>query len=269
MPFSWNSLPRPIVALAPMSGVTDAAFRRIIKKIAPDVLLYTEFVSTNAMTHGSEKTRSMLEFDSLIERPIVVQVFGADPSILVEACKEIEALGVDGIDINMGCPAAKIVSSCYGSALIQKPELAQELVHSVVRAVKIPVSVKTRLGWDTDATLIPFVCGLIDAGAQAIAIHGRTYKDKFTGSARWEAIYDLKRSFPSVPILGNGDICSGADALVKIGNLDGLLIGRGCIGNPWMFQEVIDALHAPTPNPSPGPCGAAGGGGQKGGRQIA
>jgi nifR3 family TIM-barrel protein len=243
MPFTWSSVHRPIVALAPMAGVTDAAFRQVIKRLAPDVLLYTEFVSTNAMAHGSTKTRAMLEFDSLLERPIVVQVFGADPSILVEACKEIEALGVDGIDINMGCPAAKIVSSCYGSALIQKPELAQELVHSVVRAVKIPVSVKTRLGWDTDATLVPFVGGLIDAGATAIAIHGRTYKEKFTGKARWEPIYELKRAFPSVPILGNGDIFSGADAIEKLGNLDGILIGRGCIGNPWIFQEVIDALR--------------------------
>jgi tRNA-dihydrouridine synthase len=135
--------------------------------------------------------------------------------------------------------------------LIQKPELAQELVHSVVRAVKIPVSVKTRLGWDSDTTLIPFVRGLIDAGAQAIAIHGRTYKDKFTGSAKWEAIYELKRAFPSVPILGNGDIWNGADALAKIGNLDGLLIGRGCIGNPWIFKEVIDALRTGKASDSP------------------
>ncbi len=248
MTFSWNSIKRPIVALAPMAGVTDSAFRRIIKKLAPETLLYTEFVSTNAMAHGSTKTRAMLEFDSTLERPVIVQVFGADPSILVEACKEIEALGVDGIDINMGCPAAKIVSSCYGSALIQKPELAQELVRSVVRAVKIPVSVKTRLGWDTDETLIPFVSGLVDAGASAIAIHGRTYKEKFTGKARWEPIYALKNALPNVPILGNGDIQSGADALAKLGNLDGILIGRGCMGNPWIFQEVIDALCAPTPD---------------------
>lgn len=250
MSFTWNSHPRPIVALAPMAGVTDSAFRRIIKKLAPETLLYTEFVSTNAMAHGSQKTRAMLEFDSAIERPVIVQVFGADPSILVEACKEIEALGVDGIDINMGCPAAKIVSSCYGSALIQMPELAQELVRSVVRAVKIPVSVKTRLGWDTDETLIPFVSGLVDAGASAIAIHGRTYKEKFTGKARWEPIYALKNALPNVPILGNGDIQSGTDAVAKIGNLDGILIGRGCMGNPWIFREVIDALHAPTPGPS-------------------
>lgn len=243
MSFSWSAASRPIVALAPMAGITDSAFRRIIKRLAPETLLYTEFVSTNAMAHGSMKTRAMLAYDAASERPVIVQVFGADPRILVEACKEIEALGVDGIDINMGCPAAKIISSCYGSALIRKPELAQELVAAVVKAVSIPVSVKTRLGWESDATLIPFVRGLIDAGASAVAVHGRTFKDKFSGSARWEPIYELKRTFPAVTILGNGDIWNAADATTKLGNLDGLLIGRGCIGNPWIFPEVIEALR--------------------------
>ena len=177
-----------------------------------------------------------------LERPYIVQIFGSDPQKFLEACKVIEQIGADGIDINMGCPAAKIVSSCYGSALMRNPALAQELVAAAVKAVSIPVSVKTRLGWDRTDQLISFCKGLVDAGASALAIHGRRYCDKFTGSANWDPIYELKRQV-SVPVIGNGDIASGADALEKIQNLDGVMIGRATIGNPWLLQEVIDALQ--------------------------
>jgi tRNA-dihydrouridine synthase B len=149
MPFSWQTTPRPIVSLAPMAGVTDASFRQLIKRVAPETIVFTEFLSTDAIAYGAERTLKMLDFDPAIERPFIVQIFGADPEKFLQACQIIEQMGADGIDINMGCPAAKVVSSCYGSALIQKPELAAELVASAVKAVSIPVSVKTRLGWDT------------------------------------------------------------------------------------------------------------------------
>lgn len=242
MPFTWATTPRPIVALAPMAGVTDAPFRRMLKGIAPDVLLYSEFVSTNALSFGSGKTMAMLVFDPEVERPLIVQVFGADPKKFLEACTIIEQLGVDGIDINMGCPAGKIISSCYGAALIQKPELAAELVASAVRAVSVPVSVKTRLGWESADTLIPFCKRLIEAGVSALAVHGRTYRDKFSGKANWEPIYALKREV-SVPVIGNGDIVSAADAVSKIGNLDGVMVGRGAIGNPWLMHDICYALR--------------------------
>lgn len=241
MSFSWSTTPRPIIALAPMAGVTDASYRQLIKRIEPRTIVYTEFLSTDALAFGSKKTLDMLSYDPALERPFIVQVFGHDPQHFLEASKIIEQMGADGIDINMGCPAAKVVSSCHGAALIQKPELAAELVHAAVKAVSIPVSVKTRLGWNTSDTLIPFCKALEAAGARAFAIHGRTYHEKFSGKAHWEAIYELKNNV-SVPVIGNGDVASAQDALDKIGNLDGVMVGRGTFGNPWVMQDIADAL---------------------------
>lgn len=240
--FSWSTHPRPFVALAPMAGITDASYRQFIKKIAPETIVYTEFLSTDAIAYGAQKTLDMLAFDASLERPFIVQVFGADPDHFIKACKIIEELGADGIDINMGCPAAKVVSSCYGSALIKNPDIAARVVEAAVKSVKIPVSVKTRLGWDTYETLIPFCKRVVDAGASALAIHGRRYNDKFAGTANWEPIYALKEAM-TVPVIGNGDIASVADALEKIKNLDGVMIGRGTFGNPWLLKDVQEALQ--------------------------
>jgi tRNA-dihydrouridine synthase B len=240
--FSWSTAQRPIVALAPMAGVTDASYRQLIKRIAPEAVVFTEFLSTDAIHYGAKKTLEMLNFDPATERPFIVQVFGHDPEHFLSAAKVIEELGADGIDINMGCPAAKVVSSCHGSALIQKPDLAAALVEAAVKAVKIPVSVKTRLGWNTHETLIPFCKRLIDAGASALSIHGRRYHDKFTGKANWEPIYALKEAV-SVPVIGNGDIMNAEDAVEEIKNLDGVMVGRGTFGNPWVMREICDALR--------------------------
>ena len=240
--FSWLSAPRPIVALAPMAGVTDASYRQFIKRLAPEAVLYTEFLSTDAIHYGARKTMDMLSFDATLERPFIVQVFGHDPEHFLTAAKVIEQLGADGIDINMGCPAAKVVSSCHGAALLQKPDLAAELVHATKKAVSIPVSVKTRLGWNSKQTLIPFCQKLVEAGAEALAIHGRRYCDKFTGAADWEPIYELKRAV-NVPVIGNGDIKTAADAVAKLGNLDGVMVGRGTFGNPWLLNDIHRALQ--------------------------
>src|SRR3989338_5091032 len=221
--FRWSESIRPIVALAPMAGVTDASYRQFIKTIAPETIVYTEFLSTDAMHFGAEKTLKMLEFDPSIERPFIVQIFGNNREHFITSCKVIEQIGADGIDINMGCPAARIVSSCHGSALIRRPELAAKLVSAAVKAVSIPVSVKTRLGWDTAETLIPFCQKLKQAGAACLAIHGRTYKQKFSGDADWNPIYELKNS-ALIPVLGNGDIRSADDAVRLVGNLDGVMV---------------------------------------------
>ncbi len=243
MAFSWTTTPRPIIALAPMAGVTDASYRQLIKRVEPRTIVYTEFLSTDALAFKGKKTMQMMAFDASVERPFIVQVFGHDPEHFLEAAKIIEQCGVDGIDINMGCPAAKVVSSCHGAALIRKPELAAELVYATKKAVQIPVSVKTRLGWETSDTLIPFCQALEAAGAEAFAIHGRTYHEKFTGKANWEPIYELKKHV-KVPVIGNGDIGCAQDALDKIGNLDGVMVGRGTFGNPWVMKDVADALAA-------------------------
>jgi tRNA-dihydrouridine synthase B len=240
--FTWMHTRRPIAALAPMAGVTDAPYRQFIKHIAPEVIVFTEFLSTDAIHFGAEKTMKMLEFDPLIERPFIVQIFGNDRDHFISSCKVIEQMGADGIDINMGCPAARVVSSCHGSALIRRPELAADLVHAAVSAVKIPVSVKTRLGWENADSLIPFCRALQEAGASALSIHGRTYKGKFKGNAHWEPIYELKRNV-TIPVIGNGDILSAHDAVGKLGNLDGVMVGRGTMGNPWLMKEICDALR--------------------------
>lgn len=226
-----------------MAGVTDASYRQLIKTLAPQTIVYSEFLSTDALAYGGKKTMAMMHFDPVLERPFIVQLFGKKPEHFLEAAKIVEQMGADGIDINMGCPAAKVVSSAHGSALIKTPELAAELVHATVRAVSIPVSVKTRLGWDTADTLIPFCVRLIEAGAQALAVHGRRFTDKFTGCADWTAIYALKEALPHVTVIGNGDISTAQDALDRIGNLDGVMVGRGTIGNPWLPKDIADAFE--------------------------
>lgn len=226
-----------------MAGVTDASYRQFIKSIAPDVIVYTEFLSTDAIAYGAERTLSMLEFNPALERPFIVQIFGSNPEHFIASCKIIEEMGADGIDINMGCPAAKVVSSCHGSALIRRADLAAKLVEAAVSAVSIPVSVKTRLGWETSETLIPFCKKLVEAGASAFSIHGRTYKEKFGGEANWDSIYALKREI-SVPVIGNGDVRTVSDAKEKIGNLDGVMVGRATLGNPWLLREIMDTFRA-------------------------
>ena len=240
-PFSWEATKRPIIALAPMAGVTDVSYRQLIKNLAPEVIVYTELLSTDAIHYGAKKTMGMIHFDPDKERPFIVQLFGKKPEFFLSAAKIVEEMGADGIDINMGCPAAKVVSSCHGSALIRDPDLAAELVAATKKEVKIPVSVKTRLGWEDSDTLVSFCQKLIEAGADALAIHGRTYSQKFGGEANWDPIYELKKEI-SVPVLGNGDIKTPQDAVDKLGNLDGVMIGRATMGNPWLMKDIADAL---------------------------
>ena len=233
-----------MVALAPMAGVTDASYRQLIKMLAPSAIVYSEFLSTDALHFGARKTMRMLHFDPALERPFIVQVFGKKPEHFLSAAKVVEEMGADGIDINMGCPAGKVVSSCHGSALMRDPALAVELVRAVKEAVHIPVSVKTRLGWESSDALLSFCSKLVEAGADALAIHGRTYKQKFSGEANWAPIYELKKHV-SVPVLGNGDIKTAADAVQKLQNLDGVMVGRGTFGNPWLLRDIVEAFaHA-------------------------
>jgi len=243
--FHWQTADRPIVALAPMAGVTDGSYRRFLKKLAPGIILYSEFLSSDAIKYGAKRVLQELEFDPVLEQPFIVQIFGKKPEHFLEAAKVIEQAGADGIDINMGCPAARVVSSCHGSALIKNPELAAELVAATKKAVSLPVSVKTRLGWDSAEQLIPFCRKLVEAGADALAIHGRTFAQQYSGAADWAPIYELKKNI-SVPVIGNGDIFTAADAVAKLGNLDGVMAGRGTIGNPWLLADISQAFRSIT-----------------------
>ena len=240
MSFTWKTAQKPYVILAPMAGYTDSPFRQLVKEIAPPVICITELISADGLSYGSKKTIEMLKFKE-IERPHILQLFGKRIEHFKEAVRIAEDMGFDGVDINMGCPAKKVVGSLHGSALIKTPELAFEIVETCANNTKLPVSVKTRLGWEDDSTLIDFTKGLENAGAQMITIHGRTTKQAFTGKADWKPIYKVKENL-SIPVTGNGDIMNGEDAVLKLKNLDGVTVGRGTFGNPWLIGEVCVSL---------------------------
>ncbi|MDP2624861.1 MAG: tRNA dihydrouridine synthase DusB [Candidatus Peregrinibacteria bacterium] len=248
--FSWKNLKRPIVALAPMAGYTDSAYRQLVKTVAPNVLCFTEFTSVDALKYGSEKAHERIGFREEEGRPIIGQIFGSRPEHFVEAAQLVEQAGVDAIDINMGCPAKNIVSSDCGSALLNKPELAYEIVKQTVKATSLEVSVKTRIGV-SNLNIEEFIqfCKTVESfGAKALTIHGRTTKQMYTGEADWEPIYRVKESV-GIPVIGNGDILSAQDAVDKIKNLDGVMVGRGTFGNPWLMAEVYAVLHDETYSP--------------------
>lgn len=242
--FHWNKLKGPIICLAPMAGYTDSAYRQLIKNIAPEVICFTEFTSADGIVYGSKMTLSQVDFNPEVERPIVAQIFGKKPEHFAKAAKILEELGVDAIDINMGCPAKKVVSSDHGSALLEKPDLACRIVEATVKATTLPVSVKTRLGTKCRDMkfIVDYAKMLENAGAQLITIHGRTAKQMYSGEADYSLIYEVKKNV-KIPVIGNGDIKSVDDAVKKIGNLDGLMIGRGTMGNPWIMREIWEHFH--------------------------
>jgi len=236
MQFSWEHLDKPILALAPMAGYTDSAYRQLVKSVAPSSIVFSEFVSSDAIKFKSKKTFEMLAFDPA-EQPLIVQIFGKKPAHFAEAAQVLESLGVAGVDINMGCPARKVVSSDHGSALFKNPKLAREIVEATVQAVKIPVSVKMRLGIEDDSQLMDFAQMIEQSGAQLLSIHGRTAKQMYTGLADFAPIYAVKKAL-SIPVLGNGDVTSVNDWREKLQDLDGLMVGRGTMSNPWLMAEL-------------------------------
>ncbi|MFA4815049.1 MAG: tRNA dihydrouridine synthase DusB [Candidatus Gracilibacteria bacterium] len=260
MIFSWKGAKRPILALAPMSGYTDTAYRQLIKGIEPRVICFTEFTSADGIFYDSKMTLKQLDFNPNEERPLVAQIFGKKPLHFAEAAKRIEAMGIDAIDINMGCPSRKVLSSDHGCALLKNPGRAAELMEAVAKATKLPVSVKTRIGADKlDLPwFIQFCKDMESAGAQLLSIHGRTAKQMYTGRADWEPIYEVKRAV-SIPVIGNGDIRSAADAVEKLTappgspcagiTLDGVMVGRGTMGNPWLMAEIAAAFYGESYSP--------------------
>lgn len=243
MKFSWKTTARPILALAPMAGYTDTAYRQLVKGLEPRTICFTEFTSADGIVYNSKRTLKQLDFNPDEERPLIAQIFGKKPDHFTEAAKKVEAMGVDGIDINMGCPARKVVSSDHGSALLKDPSKAMEIVEATVRGTSLPVSVKTRIGANelNLPWFVQFCKDLESAGAQLISIHGRTAKQMYTGKADWEPIYEVKRNV-GIPVIGNGDIKCPQDALDKIQNLDGVMVGRGTMGKPWLMREIAAAF---------------------------
>lgn len=232
------------VVLAPMAGVCNSAFRKIIKEMGCP-LVYAEMVSDKGLIYDSKKTKEMLYFEEC-ERPIAQQIFGSDKDTFVEAAKMVyDIMKPDIIDINMGCPVPKVaIKSQAGAALLKSPEKIREIVSEVVKAVPVPVTVKIRSGWDSNsinAVEVAKICE--EAGASAITVHGRTRSQGYSGKVDLDIIKQVKENV-SIPVIGNGDITSveSAKEMLHYTGCDAIMIGRGVLGNPWLIKEIITYL---------------------------
>lgn len=244
-----------------MDGYSDSPYRQIVKMIAPETVVFSEFYSADGLVHSKELQKKALTHE-INEYPLIIQIFGKDPLKFAEAAKIIEWYGITGIDINMGCPAKKVVKSGHGSSLMINRDTAFRIVEEMSKAVNIPISVKTRLWWEDHALLIEFCQWLQNAWANLISVHGRTYKQAFTGKADFTGIYELRQHL-EIPVIANGDILDYDDGAKKIihpdnqnewawmKNLDGFMIGRASFWNPWCFikwwyqptlSEILDTM---------------------------
>jgi tRNA-dihydrouridine synthase B len=241
------------VLQSPLSGVTDLVFRRLVRRYAPDSMMYTEMVNATGL-HYVKQLPKIMEVDPN-ERPISIQLFDCRPDFLAEAAQKAVAEGADTVDINMGCPVNKITKNGGGSSLLRDPETAAAIVRAVVQAVEVPVTVKTRIGWtDKEITILDFAKRMEDAGAQMITVHGRTRSQGYNGPAKWEWIRRVKEVL-SIPVIGNGDIFSVEAAVrcLEQTGADGVMCSRGTLGYPFLVGEVDYFLKtgeekiAPTP----------------------
>ena len=238
--------------LAPMSGVTDLPFRLLCKEQGAG-LICTEMVSAKAIYFKNKNTESLMEIDER-ERPVSLQLFGSEPDLMAEIARQIEPRNFDILDINMGCPVPKVVNNGEGSALMKNPKLVHEIVSKVSKAIQKPVTVKIRKGFTEDSVNAVEIAKILeDAGAAAVAVHGRTREQYYSGQADWEIIRKVKEAV-SIPVIGNGDVDSPlkAEALVKETGCDGIMIGRAVQGNPWLFSRILHYQQTGELLPGPG-----------------
>lgn len=241
---------RPLL-LAPMEDVTDIGFRRLCKRYGA-AMVYTEFVSAEALVRSVKSTMNKLTISD-DERPVGIQIYGRDVPQMVEAAKIVEEAGPDLIDLNFGCPVKKVASKGAGAGMLQNIPLLLDITREVVKAVKVPVTVKTRLGWNSENLIITELAEqLQDCGIQALTIHGRTRAQMYTGQADWTLIGEVKRN-PRIhiPIIGNGDITTPEEAKQAFERygVDAVMIGRATFGHPWIFKEIRDYLNGKEPDP--------------------
>ena len=226
--------------LAPMAGVTDLPFRLLCKEQGAG-LLCMEMISAKAIQYNNKNTKALLEIHPE-EEPVSLQLFGSDPEVISEIAKRIEELPFAILDINMGCPVPKIVRNGEGSALMNQPKLVHEIVSKTVKAIQKPVTVKIRKGFNDESINAVEIAKIIeDAGAAAVAVHGRTREQYYSGKADWDIIRQVKEAV-TIPVIGNGDVVSGESALAMMRETgcDGVMIGRGAQGNPWIFSELVE-----------------------------
>jgi tRNA-dihydrouridine synthase B len=234
----------PPVVLAPMEGVTDRPFRTLVRSLGGVGLTVTEFVSSEALTREVQQAWRMAELDPE-ETPVSIQIYGRDPERMAMAARHCENLGATFVDINLGCPSKRVTSGCAGSALMREPELADEIFRAVAGAVRVPFTVKMRLGWDhTDYSAPSIAAAAERAGAAMVAVHGRTKSDGYKNRSRWELVADVKKAI-TVPLLVNGDIVDATtarDALEQSG-ADGVMMGRAVMSDPWALRRVAHELY--------------------------
>ncbi len=227
------------VFLAPMAGITDMAYRLICKEFGAG-LTYTEMVSAKGIYYNDEKTQLLTKVDER-ERPVAIQIFGSDPDIMADVAQKISEKA-EIIDINMGCPAPKVVKNDDGSKLMLNPQLIDEITYKVVKASKVPITVKIRKGWnDSNVNAVEIAQILEKNGISAVAVHGRTREQFYSGNADWDIIKKVKQSV-NIPVIGNGDVVDfeSAEKMVKYTGCDAVMIGRAALGNPWIFKEVLE-----------------------------
>lgn len=241
------TLDQPLI-LAPMAGITDQYFRLILKRIGGVGMVTMEFISSEALTRGSERTRRMMQF-SEEERPLAIQIYGSHPERMADAADFVQALGADVVDINMGCPANKVLKGCSGAALMGDLDLARDIVRACRRRVSIPLTVKFRVGLDQARANYLELGEICEGeGADAVALHGRTAKQMFSGKVDWIPVRRLRERL-RIPVSGNGDVECPADAmeLWRTTGCDGVMIGRAAIKNPWIFRQIAAVRDGAAP----------------------